>query len=96
MNYENILVDKNDRIATVTINRPTKLNALNKATIKELHEVFADLQSDEEVRAIVVIGSGEDADESDDEPHHGCSAADDEDRQSDPVTGGGDPLGTGR
>ncbi|MBD3581644.1 enoyl-CoA hydratase/isomerase family protein [Flavobacterium selenitireducens] len=61
MEFENILIEKNDRIATVTINRPTKLNALNKATIKELNQAFTDLQSDAEVRAIVVVGSGEKA-----------------------------------
>jgi enoyl-CoA hydratase len=61
MSFENILVEKNDRIATVTINRPTKLNALNKATIKELNEAFTELQSDDSVRAIIVTGSGEKA-----------------------------------
>jgi len=38
MNYENILITKENHIATITINRPTKLNALNKVTIKELHD----------------------------------------------------------
>jgi enoyl-CoA hydratase len=37
MSYENILVDIEEAIAVVTINRPNKLNALNKATIQELH-----------------------------------------------------------
>jgi enoyl-CoA hydratase len=37
---ENILIEKQDNIAVVTINRPTKLNALNKATIQELHDRF--------------------------------------------------------
>ena len=35
MNYENILITTENNIATVVINRPTKLNALNKATITE-------------------------------------------------------------
>jgi len=61
MFFENMLIDKSERIATVTINRPTKLNALNKATIKELSDAFAQLQSDDEVRAIIVTGSGEKA-----------------------------------
>ncbi|RZJ72022.1 enoyl-CoA hydratase-related protein [Flavobacterium sp.] len=61
MAFENILVEKNDRIATVTINRPTKLNALNKATIKELNEAFTDLQQDGEIRAVILTGSGEKA-----------------------------------
>lgn len=61
MSFENILVEKSDLIATVTINRPSKLNALNKQTIQELHQAFAELQSDTEVRAIIITGSGEKA-----------------------------------
>lgn len=58
---ENILVEKLNQIAVVTINRPTKLNALNKATIEELHHAFGSLDKDAEVKAIIVIGSGEKA-----------------------------------
>lgn len=58
---ENILIEKQDAIATVTINRPTKLNALNKATIQELHDAFKSLNEDKSVKAIIVIGSGEKA-----------------------------------
>ena len=36
---ETILIEKQDNFAIVTINRPTKLNALNKATIEELHTI---------------------------------------------------------
>lgn len=61
MNYENILAEKDGGIAVVTINRPAKLNALNKATIQELHEAFKALDVDTEVRAIIVTGSGEKA-----------------------------------
>ena len=61
MNFENIMVDQVDAVAVVTINRPTKLNALNKATLSELHSVFASLIADKNVRAIVLTGSGEKA-----------------------------------
>ncbi|MFL9837726.1 enoyl-CoA hydratase-related protein [Flavobacterium sp. ST-75] len=61
MNYENILAEKENGLAIVTINRPTKLNALNKATIQELHEAFKALDADKEVKAIIVTGSGEKA-----------------------------------
>lgn len=61
MNFENILVDENNHIATVTVNRPTKLNALNKATIKELHDAFANLDRNDSIRAIILTGSGEKA-----------------------------------
>ena len=58
---ENILIEKQDAIAIVTINRPTKLNALNKATIQELHDGFKSLNEDKSVKAIIVSGSGEKA-----------------------------------
>lgn len=58
---ENILIEKQDAIAIITINRPTKLNALNKATIQELHEGFKSLNEDKSVKVIVVTGSGEKA-----------------------------------
>ena len=58
---ENILIETNDSIAIITINRPTKLNALNKATIQELHEAFKMLNKDSEVKAIIITGSGEKA-----------------------------------
>lgn len=61
MKYENILIETDAAIATVVINRPKKLNALNKATIQELHHVFASLQEDTAVKAVVVIGSGDKA-----------------------------------
>ena len=61
MNYENILVTAENRIATITINRPTKLNALNKATIHELHEAFKSAEADTDVNVILLTGSGEKA-----------------------------------
>lgn len=61
MNYNNILIEKENGIALITINRPEKLNALNKATIEELHHGFGNLEKDAEVKVIVVTGSGEKA-----------------------------------
>ena len=61
MNFENILVSTENRIATITINRPKKLNALNIETIEELHEAFKNLEADASVKAIIVTGSGEKA-----------------------------------
>jgi len=61
MNYDNIKVESQDGIATITITRPTKLNALNKATIQELHDAFKDLDEDANVKAIIITGSGEKA-----------------------------------
>ena len=61
MNYENILIASENNIATITINRPSKLNALNVNTIQELHEGFKSLDENPEIRAIIVTGSGEKA-----------------------------------
>ncbi len=61
MTYENILVVTNENIATITINRPTKLNALNVSTIKELHSAFYNLENQHEIRAIILTGNGEKA-----------------------------------
>lgn len=61
MTFENILVEHEKGIATVTINRPEKLNALNKATILELHELLKELDVNENVQVVVITGSGEKA-----------------------------------
>ena len=61
MNFENILVTTENGIATITINRPTKLNALNKATIKELHRAFKTAEESRSIRVILLTGSGEKA-----------------------------------
>ncbi len=61
MSFQNILINIENTVATLTINRPEKLNALNKATILELHEAFQSLESNKEVQVIIVTGSGEKA-----------------------------------
>lgn len=61
MNFENILVEKENQLAIITINRPSKLNALNKATIEELHKALKEIESNKEIRAIIFTGSGEKA-----------------------------------
>ncbi|MFV8358790.1 enoyl-CoA hydratase/isomerase family protein [Flavobacterium sp. LS1P3] len=61
MNYENILIATENNIATITINRPTKLNALNVATISDLNKAFKTLGKNDEIRAIILTGSGEKA-----------------------------------
>jgi len=58
MTYTNLLVEKKDKIAIITINRPKKLNALNKDTIAELHHAFTVLNQYNDVRAIILVGSG--------------------------------------
>ncbi|QNJ97406.1 enoyl-CoA hydratase/isomerase family protein [Constantimarinum furrinae] len=61
MKYNNILVAQNEHIATITINRPSKLNALNKATINELHDAFKTADSNRSVKVIIITGAGEKA-----------------------------------
>lgn len=61
MDFENIIVEKDNGLARIIINRPKKLNALNKATIKELHTAFKVLNEDKEVQVILLTGSGEKA-----------------------------------
>ena len=57
----NVTIVKEEKWAIVTINRPEKLNALNKETIQELHQTFNSLDKDKDVRAIILTGSGEKA-----------------------------------
>ncbi|MCG1034902.1 enoyl-CoA hydratase/isomerase family protein [Polaribacter sargassicola] len=61
MNYKNIIVQKKDSLAQITINRPKKLNALNKITINELSLAFKELEEDSNIRVIILTGSGEKA-----------------------------------
>jgi enoyl-CoA hydratase len=61
MALENIILEHEKGIATVYINRPEKLNALNKATIKELHETLKMIDENPEVRVIIITGTGEKA-----------------------------------
>ncbi|KQR95020.1 enoyl-CoA hydratase [Chryseobacterium sp. Leaf180] len=59
MKFENLLTDVQEHVATVTINRPESLNALNSKTIKELSEAFETLEADQNIRVIILTGSGE-------------------------------------
>lgn len=59
--YDNLIIDITDRIATVTINRPDKLNALNSATERELQDVFPRFAANPDVGGIIVTGAGEKA-----------------------------------
>jgi enoyl-CoA hydratase len=61
MSYQNIVAEHEDHLGFITIDRPKKLNALNKATIKELHDAFVTLDEDNDIRVIIITGSGEKA-----------------------------------
>ena len=61
MEYKNIYIEREGRFGTIVIDRPKKLNALNQDTIKELHEAFSSLDQEQNIRVIIIIGSGEKA-----------------------------------
>lgn len=58
---DNIIVEKENQVTTVIINRPSSLNALNKDTLQELLACFQELSQDLNTRAIILTGSGEKA-----------------------------------
>lgn len=57
----NIIIEQDERIGYITINRPKKLNALNKETIEELHDAFEELDQDNDIRVIILTGTGDKA-----------------------------------
>ncbi len=56
-----VRIDRGDTVATVTINRPEKLNALNPEVIDELGRAFTELRQDNAVRAVILTGAGDKA-----------------------------------
>lgn len=56
--YENLLVVVEDGVATITVHRPDKLNALDTATLKELDQAFGEAGAEEAVRVVILTGSG--------------------------------------
>jgi enoyl-CoA hydratase len=61
MQFENLVLERENGITVITINRPTKLNALNKTTIEELHQAFDAENKNTATRVIILTGSGEKA-----------------------------------
>lgn len=61
MEYKNVLSETQSGICTISINRPKKLNALNKATIQELNQAFSEVRDDHEVKVVILTGTGEKA-----------------------------------
>ena len=58
MPYQHLLVSVQDRIATLTVNRPDKLNALNAALIGELGAAIDEMQGRDDVAALILTGAG--------------------------------------
>src|SRR6202790_194206 len=59
MAYENLLYEKRDGIAYITLNRPKVLNALNRKTVEELQQAFLDARGNDNVWVIILTGAGE-------------------------------------
>ena len=58
MDYKNILYSAENGIATITINRPKALNALNTETVSELRDLVGKIAADSEIKVVVITGSG--------------------------------------
>jgi len=58
MKYETLLVDKSGNTATVTLNRPDIMNALNMQVMLDLRDLFAELRADQETRFVIFTGAG--------------------------------------
>jgi len=61
MSESNIIIQNNDSVRTITINRPKQLNALNSQTISELSDALKSADEDNSVKVILLTGSGEKA-----------------------------------
>ena len=61
MPFDNLLVERERAVAVLTIQRPTRLNALDASTLDEIRQAVLDFQRDESVRCIVITGGGDKA-----------------------------------
>jgi len=57
--YKDIKVDVSEGIATVTLNRPDRLNAIRRETIDELEHAIRTIQSDDSIRVVIFTGAGD-------------------------------------
>jgi len=58
MSYREIIYEKEDRVAAITLNRPTKLNSYSEVMVHEILTALADARDDDEIRAIIITGAG--------------------------------------
>ncbi len=58
MSYEHILIDAEDGVGIVTLNRPDKLNAMNRQLSSELHDAVKRMEANEAIGCIVITGAG--------------------------------------
>jgi len=58
MEYSQIVYEVEDRVATITLNRPEKLNAFTATMLAEMVDAFGQVDADDDVRAVIVTGAG--------------------------------------
>jgi len=61
MEFKYIIYEKNEGVATITLNRPEALNAFSKEVVEEILRALEDVKTDEAVRVVVLTGAGEKA-----------------------------------
>lgn len=61
MSYQNLLIEQKERILYITVNRESKMNALNAETLRELNAVFTSAFSDNSIGGIIITGAGQKA-----------------------------------
>lgn len=59
MSYEYLILEKEDRIGILSVNRPEALNALNEGLLKELGQAVSDIANDDEIQVLILTGAGE-------------------------------------
>ncbi len=59
LTYENLIIEKEEGIALMYINRPKALNAINADVLKEMEQAIDALDADDEVRVVIITGAGE-------------------------------------
>jgi enoyl-CoA hydratase/carnithine racemase len=58
MSYKDLIYSVGERIATITLNRPERMNALTPGLVKELHDAFDEADADRKVKVIIMTGAG--------------------------------------
>jgi enoyl-CoA hydratase len=61
MSFDNLLVQREARVAVLTVQRPQRLNAIDASTIEEIRQAILDFQRDDTVRCVIVTGAGDKA-----------------------------------
>ena len=59
MDYENIIVEREEGVGKITLNRPKVLNALSRALYSELDSALSEMEDDDDVKVVIVTGAGE-------------------------------------